>query len=314
MKFMYEVPESRKIRLIINSDAKNEVDDQYAIVHALLTPKFDIKGIIAAHFTGAHDNNEALYTSLGLHLGNTMEDSYEEIVKILRLMNMEGHVPVFKGAEKPMINEQTPCISEGAKHIIEEAMKEDSRPLFVTFQGTITDLASAYLMEPAIANRLTAIWIAGAKYPEGGSEFNMGVDINAANVVFDSPIPLWQVPSNVYSNMRVSIAELFTRVKPYGEIGEYLYQQLIHFNMVHTLWYQWPKGESWSLGDSPVVSLLLDEHEASFTMREAPRISPEGFYLHRQNERKIRVYDYVDSRFTLEDFFAKLALYFTLKS
>ena len=45
---MYQclVPETKRVRLIVNSDAKNEADDQFAIVHALLTPKFDIKGLI----------------------------------------------------------------------------------------------------------------------------------------------------------------------------------------------------------------------------------------------------------------------------
>lgn len=33
-----------KIRVIICSDAKNEADDQYALVHALLSKKFIIKG------------------------------------------------------------------------------------------------------------------------------------------------------------------------------------------------------------------------------------------------------------------------------
>ena len=37
-------------RAIINTDAKNEADDQYAIVHALLSPTIDVRGLIAAHF------------------------------------------------------------------------------------------------------------------------------------------------------------------------------------------------------------------------------------------------------------------------
>ena len=37
IKHPFDIPESKKVRLIINTDAKNEADDQYAIVHALLT-------------------------------------------------------------------------------------------------------------------------------------------------------------------------------------------------------------------------------------------------------------------------------------
>ena len=42
-------PETRR-RVIINTDAKNEADDQFAIVHALLSPSLDVRGLIAAHF------------------------------------------------------------------------------------------------------------------------------------------------------------------------------------------------------------------------------------------------------------------------
>ncbi len=73
--------------------------------------------------------------------------------------------------------------SEGARLIVREAMKDDPRPLYVTFFGPLTDLASAYLMEPRIAGRLTAIWIGGGAYPAGSPEFNLGNDVNAANEV-----------------------------------------------------------------------------------------------------------------------------------
>lgn len=46
---LLRVPQEKKRRVIINTDAKNEVDDQYAIVQALLTDGFDLRGLIAAH-------------------------------------------------------------------------------------------------------------------------------------------------------------------------------------------------------------------------------------------------------------------------
>lgn len=46
----YSVPEEKRVRVIVSTDAANEVDDAYAIVHALLTPQFIMKGIVAAHF------------------------------------------------------------------------------------------------------------------------------------------------------------------------------------------------------------------------------------------------------------------------
>ena len=297
MRHKFDIPDTKKIRLIVNTDAKNEADDQFAIVHALLTPRFIVKGIIAAHF-GTKRTNES------------MQESYDECVKVLDLMELTDEVGLYQGAEMKMPDEQTPAPSQGADLIIREAMSDDDRPLFVVFLGPITDLASAYLKEPAIENRLTAIWIGGGAYPNGENEFNLGNDIEAANVVMRSNIPLWQVPRNVYTTIRVSIAELAVKVKPYGKVGNYLFQQLYDFNFALKDNMRFPKGEMWSLGDSPAISLLLDYHDYGYDMIPAPRITQDMKYVHYQNERLIRVYNYVDSRFTLEDMFAKLKLYY----
>jgi purine nucleosidase len=115
MKHQFDIPESKKIRLILNTDTKNEADDQFTIVHALLTPRFNIKGIIAAHF-GTYRTD------------TSMLESYEEILKIADLMKIREEVSVFKGAEKALPNEETPIYSEGADFIIQEALKDDPSP------------------------------------------------------------------------------------------------------------------------------------------------------------------------------------------
>lgn len=296
MGLSFQVPDLKRVRLLINTDAKNEADDQYAIVHALLTPMFMNKGIIAAHF-GTGRTTES------------MEESYAESKFVAQLMGEAGNVPIYKGAPHALPDEETPVVSEGAEAIIREALKDDPNRLFVVFLGPLTDLASAYLMEPRIADRLTAIWIGGGPYPNGRSEFNLSNDIHAANVVMSSPIPLWQVPQNVYGTMRVSLAELESRVKPHGEIGKYLFEQLVQFNSDPAN--VWPRGETWGLGDSPAVSLILDdlEYTNGYDTIPAPRITSDMHYIHHQKERMIRVYRQVDVRFTLEDMYAKLELF-----
>ncbi|WP_309119660.1 nucleoside hydrolase [Paenibacillus sp.] len=294
----YRVPEAKRLRLIVNTDAANEADDPFAIAHALLTPRFDIRGLIGAHY-GARD-------------ADSMERSCREIEKLLRLMRMDARYAATPGAPAAMEHERGAVVSPGSDLIVREAMRDDdARPLFVVFLGPLTDLAAAYLSEPRIADRLTAVWIGGGTYPDGGAEFNAGNDIAAANVVLGSGIPLWQVPKNVYSMIRVSLAELAVKVRPHGELGRYLFEQLVDFNERWGDKPAWPKGEMWMLGDSPAVSLLLDDHAFEYDMRPAPRIRADGKYEHASegSGRLIRVYRYVDSRFTLEDMYAKLALF-----
>lgn len=300
--YEFEVPEQKKIRMIVHTDCKNEADDQYAVAHHLMTPKFIVKGIVGGHF----NLNPQEYGE-----GHTAEASVDEVNKVLELMGLSGKYPVVKGAEYPLEDENTPRESEGARFIIKEAMKEDPRPLFVAFQGAITDLASAILMEPAICGRMTAIWIGGGAYPNGGFEFNLEQDIAAANVVLKSLMPLWQVPMNVYKQMAVSLAELQVNVKPYGKIGKYLFEQMVEFNKKCAGISHWPHGEIWGLGDSPTIGILLAESEKTdmYDMIPAPVVDykTEG-YIHGQNNRLIRVYKDANARLTLADFYAKLAI------
>lgn len=300
-KFEFKVPEKRRIRVIVHTDCKNEADDQFALAHHLMTPKFDVRGIIAGHFAA----NTFMYPK-----GTTATASYDEVLRVLELMGLKDKYNVYLGSQFPIEDEHTSIESEGAKFIIQEALSNDPRPLFAVFQGAITDLACAYLMEPSIANRLTAIWIGGGEYPNGGSEFNLYNDINAANVVFCSDIPLWQVPKNVYKQMAVTLTELQVRVAPYGKIGRYLFDQMVAFNeKLGDIGGDWPHGESWGLGDQATVTLLLEEMQRmNYTWVPAPRISSEMFYIHGQNNRPIRVYHTLDTRMTMEDFYAKLQL------
>lgn len=296
-KNSYKVPSQKMIRVIMDTDAKNEADDQYAIVHALLSPKFDNRGFIAAHFGE-------------LRSQTSMEDSYAEIVKIMDLMKIKNDNLVFKGAPQALSDESTPVPSAGAELIIKEAMSDDPRPLFVTFLGPLTDMASALLLEPRIAERLTVIWIGGGAYPAGEPEYNLWNDIHAANVVFNSKVPVWQVPKNVYQRVMVSMAELEYRVKPYGELGEYLFEQLVEFGHTEAAINTAIRtGECWCLGDSPVVGLLLCDHEYLYDWLPAPEFTQDMRYIHERNNRPIRVYKDVNSRFILEDFFVKLALF-----
>ena len=156
-RYQFRVPTQKTVRVITDTDAKNEADDQFAIVQALLSPKFDNRGFIAAHF-GTRKSQ------------TSMLDSYGELVTIFDKMHIPQKNAIVKGAERALEDQREPIPSDGAGLIIQEALADDPRPLYVTFLGPLTDLASAYLMEPRIANRLTAIWIGGGEYPVGGAE------------------------------------------------------------------------------------------------------------------------------------------------
>lgn len=326
----FEVPEKRKKRVIIHSDVANEADDPYAIMHHLLTPSEDICSIVVGHneyastfipqvakqYRMTEEEFNAYMDSMGedaimIPRGRTMERSYKAAKQLMELAGITD-VPILRGSTYAIEDPELLPESEGADTIIAEAMKDDERPLYIALQGCLTDLAIAYKKEPRIAEHLTAVWIGGGTYPDGqGGDFNLRQDLAAARIVMESNIPLWQIPCNVYASVEVSIPELIKNVKPCGKLGDYLVQQLIDLNTRRGSTYpgDWPHGEVWCLGDNPTVTALLEgPARTDFHEQNAPRIADDLSYEGKIPDRKIRVYDSIDARLTIQDLFAKLQL------
>ena len=305
----YQIPDNRKVRVIIDTDAYAEGDDQYAIVHALMTPKFEVMGIVAEHFADRFDN--------------TMEKSYEELERLMEKMP-EFPTPIFRGQRYPLGKVGDEPISDGVQFIIDEAKRQDPRPLFVLNMGAVTNLAKAYQAAPEIGGLLTAIWIGGGPYGGAIMDFNAGNDPLAANVLIGSSIELWQIPMTAYTQMEVSFHELYDRVRPYGQVGAYIFENLLRVSDVESAmdFSRWPmfekaspgartmiirSGEGWSLGDSPAVGVLITGQGKYQEIRPAQYINPDGSYGDEVGQgRMVRVYHSIDSRIILEDFFAKL--------
>jgi len=294
----WSVPPNKQVRLIISSDTANEADDQAAIAYAFLSPTLDIRGLIAAHFW-VHSATPVQSAE------ETMEASYQEMLALLQVMQLKECVPVRRGAAVSLASATEPVASEGADLIIREAHRRDSKPLFVVVLGPMTDLASAYLKDPQLAEHLTAIWIGGAAYPAGGFEYNFYGDPIAANVVMESDIPLWQIPEPVYSRGQLALAEAADRVGRQGELGRFLFDRFRRFVSL------FPRTtEFFQYADIPALAVLL-QHPwvGDFEMKPAPSITASGHYVHTGKNRSIRVYRSYDQRAVLEDFFAKLAAF-----
>lgn len=296
-KYLFDVPDYKKVRVIIDTDAACEADDPFAVVHALLSPKLIVKGILAEHF-----NEEG-----------SVKRSYNEIKTILQAMDCD--VPVFMGQERPLNYENlknrsdfVENISPASDFIIKESLKDNDKPLFVLCQGAITNVAAAILKAPKIINKITIIWIGthGLSQTAPFREFNCGNDIESANFVFSSGANIWLIPSDVYCTITVGLAELQEKVLPYGKIGKHLFTQMTEYN--NSKFAGWTQGESWSLGDSPAVAVAVNPGCGKFIMHEAPFINEDTSSSFKKNLPKIRIYTQIDSRYILEDFFAKLKI------
>jgi purine nucleosidase len=226
-------------RLVFSTDTKNEADDQYAVVHALLSPILDVRGIMPAHF--GTDRGRA-----------SMQQSRAEIDLLLNLMQMTGRLPVADGSPVALVDEQTTQDSRGARLILEEARRGDGT-LFVVAIGPLTDVVSAILLDrKLIEQHVIVVWVGGAPYgeriPVYSPEYDLANDVAAAQVVFGSDVELWQVAMSTYTQMSVGHHELRQRVAPHGAIGKYLVDQLLEFSERAPI-----RLESHSLGDTPAI-------------------------------------------------------------
>lgn len=291
MKYQFTVPESKRVRVIVSTDAACEADDPFAIAHALLSPKLDVKAVVAEHFM----------------CEGSMERSHTAAKRLLDLMGSD--VPVLHGQAWPKVPGK---VSEGARCIIDEARRDDPRRLFVLCMGAMTTAAAALAAAPDIHDRLTIVTIGGRGYGENHvalREFNWGNDPEAVNYILEkTDATLWQVPFSGYAFIRVSLAELQRRVAPCGEVGAYLLHQMDAYNNGPSA--GWTAGESWSLGDNPSVAVVIDDCAGRSQWESAWLIDAETNYIRELPERRIRVFHTIDSRFVLEDLFAKLAIHF----
>jgi inosine-uridine nucleoside N-ribohydrolase len=127
---------------------------------------------------------------------------------------------VIAGAAGPGVQ---PAPSEAAQAIVAEALRDDPRPLYFTCGGPLSNLAAALRLEPAIAARMTVVWIGGGPWPEGGWEYNLATDADAARYVIEqSTVPMWQVPQNAYRQMQYSIAEMTADLRPISDFSRWL--------------------------------------------------------------------------------------------
>ena len=127
------------VDVVIDTDAYNEIDDQYAISYLVKkSDKLKLQALYAAPFfndksTGPEDG---------------MEKSYQEILKLLKLMGRSDlSEKEYRGSVRYLPSETEPVQSDAAKDLAERAMGyTPEKPLYVVAIGAITNVASALLL------------------------------------------------------------------------------------------------------------------------------------------------------------------------
>jgi purine nucleosidase len=200
-------------RMVLDTDAFNEIDDQFALIYALLAPDLvNLEAIYAAPFQNARAADPA----------EGMRKSLDEIHRVLGFVP-DRQVPAFAGSAQWMTAAGGPVTSAACSDLIERA-QAGSSPLYVVAIGAPTNVASALLAEPEIARHIVVVWLGGnALGWRTAEEFNLRQDPAASRVLLDSGVPLVHVPCKGAADRLVTTrGEIDQQVRPAGQIGAML--------------------------------------------------------------------------------------------
>jgi purine nucleosidase len=285
------LPPAGVVRVVIDTDTYNEIDDQFAVVYALISPeRLRVEALYAAPF----------HNELATGPEDGMLQSFDELRRLLDRLPHHRSTPVHHGARTWLPARDRPVPSPAATDLIERVGGADE-PLFVVTIGAPTNVASALLMEPGIADRIVVVWLGGNPgYWHRAVEFNVEQDMHASHVLFDSGVPLVHVPCrNVTEHLRTTQAEIDRFVRGSGSIGDYLADIFAghfsdHFARSKELW------------DVGAVAWLVNPDWVPTAAVHSPLLTSEGTWSHDPRRHLIREALWADRDAIFGDLFRKL--------
>jgi hypothetical protein len=206
----------------------------------LLTEKaFDVRGILSAQAPSLPD--PAGHSSL-LVLRDAVENR----------MGLREHPPLVEGGSVPMADATHPQDSAAVRFLITASQGfTPAHRLTVLTIGAATDVASALLTDPSMADRVRVVAMAFKSLgPTGGAEFNVQNDPHAWQAILQSKVPLTVGTGDVCrATLALNYAQAEALLQGHGPIGAWLWDDYRkwYFRQVKPLrvadysksWYIW---------------------------------------------------------------------------
>ena len=289
-----------KIDVVLDTDAYNEIDDQFAIAYMLYSQdKLNIKGFCAAPFVNARSTSAA----------DGMNKSYDELIKLLEFADKKEFLDrVYRGSLDYLPDEKTPVESDAADFMASLANEySPEKPLYIVAIGAITNVASAILKNPAMIENTVIVWLGGnAHHMPDNREFNLMQDVAAARVIFGCGVPFVQLPcTGVVDAFSTSQYELEHWLKGKNKLADYLVENTIEEAEIYAAGLVWTR----VIWDVTAVAWLLNDGQRF--MQDALVHSPIPEYDDRYSTdmtRHFMRYVYHINRDSLfRDLFGKIA-------
>jgi inosine-uridine nucleoside N-ribohydrolase len=290
-------PSGKTLRLVIDSDVANEIDDLYAIALALVSPdRFRFEGLIGAN-----------YKNFAPGAGpESIEKSYALGIQLINLAGMQGKYPIIRGAP-PCQYYGFPSQGEGVDFIIERAHAgSEDDPLWVVGLGTATDLASAILKDPTIMPKVRFVFHGRSDFtwPQRSVQFNVKGDIHAARTLLKEWVPLVWFDTGTHLCADYKITEKC--LAPAGELGKFIHNYRNRDPYFRSL----DKG-FFDMGD---IAWMIEPEICKSELVRAPSMDEYMFFDHsRPNGKMLRIFD-IDNDQTWNMLFQRMAKFFDSKN
>ncbi len=279
-------------RVVLDCDTANEVDDQFAIAHALGVGTLEVGGVISVHNTTAHGPGSC--------------DMYqEEAERVVALCGSD--VPCLPGAERPMESREELVPSAGLEFLIEEARLG---PLTIIATGPATDVASLVLAAPELRQNVRVVWLGGfgdeASYRSWQNrmgELNGRADIAAWRTLLEEPVdllhvPTWPAPAKILVDPASFAEELRTIGRP---IASYLAEIL-------ELWTsEYGTDGKKELWDLACVAAVAEPEAVTVEPLAVPTLDAAGAHDFTQTGREVEMVSDLDERRVLASLMEALA-------
>ncbi|MDO8905362.1 nucleoside hydrolase [Hydrogenophaga sp.] len=286
-------PPAGPVRVVIDTDAANEIDDQFAIAWAMCRPdRLRVAGLYAAPFSFAHRRSILPLASADdpafAPPGVGMARSFDEIHRVLDLLgdpvSVAAKAQVCRGSEGYLSGPGQPLHSAAVDHLIATAREHaaDGPPLYVMALGCVTNIASALMLAPDLIDRIVVVWTSGypSHAPWPNTSLNLEQDLWASQWLFDCGVPLVYLPGyHVGAQLRLSLPEMQRHVQGRGAIGDELYRLYTHNPLWAILGQTGAEPYSWVIWDIICVAWLLNPDWVPSGLVDTPRLGDDLRWL-----------------------------------
>lgn len=199
-----------KIKVILDTDIGDDIDDAFALALVLNSPEIDLMGVttvfrnafkrakMAKYIINTYKHDINVYAGIDEPFEQNVDELIIESVKVKERLDENGKylIPQWQDEMKNGIVEEKSAVD----FIIETVHKYPGEIVLMGI-GPFTNIASALLKNPSIKDEIKEIRIMGGRvYPSYPGEWNVLCDPEAAKIVYNSGVKMSAIGVNVTEN------------------------------------------------------------------------------------------------------------------